>query len=182
MAKKFFKKWMPDPDKFRTHPHLNKLFGTLLHDPNLLHLNRRSVSGAFAVGLFVAFVPIPMQMVLAAALAIFFRTNLPISAGLVWITNPVTIPPISWFCFKVGSIILGTRIPPGHFEMTYEWISNEFLQIWQPFLLGCFLSGIVAALIGGIGVSLLWRYNVGRQWQLRQLLRKKKIPGFGKSK
>ena len=36
MPKKFLKKWMPDHDKVRKHPHLNKIFGTLLHDPTLI--------------------------------------------------------------------------------------------------------------------------------------------------
>lgn len=176
MPKKFFKKWLPDPERFRQHPHLNKIFGTLLHDPNLLHLNRRSVSGAFFIGLFVAFVPIPMQMALAAALAIYFHTNLPISVGLVWISNPVTIPPLSWFCYKVGAVILGTHIQKVRFEFTFDWVTNEFLNIWEPFLLGCLLVGIVCSLLGGFGVSLIWRINVGRQWQLRKLLRSKKQP------
>jgi len=56
-----------------------------------------------AVGLFCAFVPLPIQMLLAAAAAIIFRVNLPISVGLVWITNPVTIPPMFYFCYKVGT-------------------------------------------------------------------------------
>ncbi|MDH5444668.1 MAG: DUF2062 domain-containing protein [Gammaproteobacteria bacterium] len=175
MPKKFFKKWIPHPDKVRKHPRLNRIFGTLLHDPNLLHLNRRSVSGAFFIGLFIAFIPIPLQMVLAAALAIYFRTNLPLSVGLVWISNPVTIPPLSWFCYKVGSMILDTRIQHVTFEISYEWITNELLLIWQPFLLGCFLVGLFASLAGGFGVSLIWRYNVSRQWHLRKMLRDKKI-------
>lgn len=176
MPKKFFKKWMPHPDTFRKHPRLNQIFGTLLHDPNLLHLNRRSVSGAFFIGLFVAFIPIPMQMVVAAALAIYFRTNLPLSAGLVWVSNPVTIPPLSWFCYEVGAVILDTHMKKVSFtDIDFEWVTNELLQIWEPFLLGCFLVGTVASLIGGFGVNLLWRYNVSRQWHLRKLLRDKKI-------
>lgn len=174
MPKKFFQKLLPEPERFRQHPHLNKIFGTLLHDPNLLHLNRRSVSGAFFIGLFVAFMPIPMQMVLAAALAIYFRTNLPLSAGLVWISNPVTIAPLSWFCYKVGAMILGTQIHQVQFEFTFDWATTELLMIWQPFLLGCFLVGATCSLIGGFGVNLIWRINVGRQWHLRKLLRSKK--------
>ena len=175
MPKKFFKKLLPDPDKFRRHPHLNKVFGSLLHDPNLLHLNRRSVSGAFFIGLFVAFMPIPLQMVVAAALAIYFRTNLPLSVALVWISNPFTIPPLSWFCYKVGAILLDTRLHQIQFEFTFDWVTNELLIIWQPFLLGCFLVGTVSSLVGGFGVNLIWRINVGRQWHLRKMLRNKHI-------
>ena len=77
MARRVIKKMMPDHDKIRRSRAI-KLFGSLLHDGNLWHLNRRSASGAFAVGLFTAFIPVPFQMLLAAAAAIIFRVNLPL--------------------------------------------------------------------------------------------------------
>ncbi|MCB1903170.1 MAG: DUF2062 domain-containing protein, partial [Gammaproteobacteria bacterium] len=76
MPKQIIKRFAPDHEVIRNHKHL-RIFGNLLHDPNLWHMNRRSVSGAFAVGLFWAFIPIPMQMVAAAAIAIIARVNLP---------------------------------------------------------------------------------------------------------
>ena len=79
MPKKFIKRYMPDHEKIRNNKQLNKVFGTLLHDPNLLHLNRRSVSMAFFVGLFFAFVPLPTQMIMAAAVAISSALRLKIS-------------------------------------------------------------------------------------------------------
>ncbi|MFC6755273.1 DUF2062 domain-containing protein, partial [Halorubrum tibetense] len=89
MAKKLLKRWMPDPAKIRNHASLQFL-GNVLHDPNLFHLNRTSVSRAFFVGIFICFLPIPGQMGLAALCALWFRANLPISAALVWISNPIT--------------------------------------------------------------------------------------------
>jgi uncharacterized protein (DUF2062 family) len=49
------------------------------------------------VGLFCAFIPVPFQMLLAAPSAIIFSANLPVSIALVWITNPITMPPIFFF-------------------------------------------------------------------------------------
>ncbi len=168
MPKKLIKRWMPDHEKIRNHPHLNKVFGKLLHDPNLLHLNRRSVSGAFFVGLFMAFVPLPSQMILAAAVAIFARVNLPISVGLVWVSNPLTMPPIFYFAYKVGAWTLGTPIRESNFQMTWEWLGTELAAIWEPFLLGCFISGLVSGILGYLGMRLIWRLHVIRQWEARK--------------
>jgi len=171
MPKKFIKRWMPDHEKIRNHPQLNKLFGKLLHDPNLLHLNRRSVSGAFFVGLFMAFVPLPSQMIFAAAAAIATRVNLPISVGLVWLTNPVTMPPIFYFCYKVGAWILHTPVTRQTFELSWTWLQTQLGEIWQPFLLGCFVCGLASAIVGYMSIRLLWRWHVLKLWQARKLKR-----------
>ena len=108
MPKKFLQRLMPDHRTIREHRHL-RFLGTLLHDPNLWHLNRRSASGAFAVGLFVAWVPVPFQMLLGAIGAILFRVNLPLSAALVWVSNPLTMPPLFYFAYLVGGWLLSRQ-------------------------------------------------------------------------
>jgi len=172
MSKKFFKRYLPDHDKIRSNDTLNRLFGKLLHDPNLLHINRRSVSGAFFVGISMAFVPIPFQMVLAAGFAIYIRVNLPISVGLVWITNPLTMPPMYYFCYELGQLILGGTLEDIVFETSFEWFQSVLLEIWQPFLLGSFIAGITCATIGMFSIQLLWRLQVVRRWQKRKDKRK----------
>ncbi|MCK4865210.1 MAG: DUF2062 domain-containing protein [Gammaproteobacteria bacterium] len=160
MPKKFIKRYMPDHEKIRKNKQLNKVFGTLLHDPNLLHLNRRSVSMAFFVGLFVAFVPLPSQMIMAAAIAILIRCNLPISVGLVWVSNPITMPPLFYFAYKVGAWILSTPEHEFVFELSWKWLGTELEAIWQPFLLGCTISGVVFGALGYITIRLLWRLHI----------------------
>ncbi len=159
MPKRFIRRYTPDRETIRNHKHL-RVFGTLLHDPNLWHMNRRSVSGAFAVGLFWAFVPMPFQMVGAAATAIATRVNLPISVALVWITNPITIPPMFYFTYLVGTWILGE--PPQHmeFELSIEWMTESLAGIWQPLLLGSLLCGIISAILGYLLIRGLWRWYV----------------------
>lgn len=172
MPRKFLKRHLPDHDKIRQNETLNRLFGTLLHDPNLLHINRRSVSGAFFVGLAMAFVPVPFQMALAAGLAIYLRVNLPISVALVWITNPVTMPPMYFFFYEVGQLILGGTLEDIVFEASFEWLQTVLEEIWQPFLLGSFVVGIITSSLGYLVVRLLWRLQVVRRWQKRKDKRK----------
>lgn len=173
MARKYIKRILPDVESIRANRQL-KIFGTLLHDANLWHLNRHSVSTAFAIGLFMAFVPMPFQMLPAALFSILLRGNLPISVTLVWITNPVTMPPIYFFCYKVGVWILG--VPPKNveFAITWEWLSTTFMSIWQPFLLGCFVVSTVSALTGYLAMKAFWRWQVVRDWQRRKRLRRQR--------
>lgn len=165
MPKRFIQRIIPDHEVIRNHKHL-QIFGTLLHDPNLWHLNRRSASGAFAVGLFMAFMPVPFQMLLAAAAAIVFRVNLPLSVALVWVTNPITIPPMFYFAYLVGTWVLGT--PPadtsGPEQMallsanTSLWESLH--HVWEPLLLGSFICATVSAAVGYLAIRGLWRLRV----------------------
>jgi len=167
MPKRFIKRYLPDHHRIREHKHL-RVFGTRLHDPNLWHLNRRSVAGAFAVGLFCAFLPIPMQMVVAAAAAIVFRVNLPVSVVLVWITNPLTMAPIFYFAYRLGAWVIGqpSQVVPDGFS--FEQLLDGLGAVWFPLLLGCFLLGSVSAVVGYFGVRGLWRLYVIRQWRRKR--------------
>lgn len=158
---------MPDHRTMREHPHLRR-FGERLADPKLWHLNRRSVAFGLALGVFVAFMPILGQMLVAAALAILFRVNLPISVMAVWLTNPLTIAPIYYLCYQVGAELLSLPMGEHAFIMSWEWFKTEFLAIWQPLLLGCFVLGIIAAIMAVVLVRLFWRVIVIRTWLKRR--------------
>jgi uncharacterized protein (DUF2062 family) len=167
MPKKIFKKYMPDPEKLKKQKSLQFL-GDRLHEPNLWHLNRRSVSLAFAVGLFAAWIPTPGQMAIAAVAAFYFRANLPISVALVWVTNPITMPAMFYFAYYIGVLLLGGDTPGADFEFNLESILSSLGDIGAPFLLGCLVLGIVSSLLGYFGISLYWRYNVSKQWRNRK--------------
>lgn len=169
MPKKFLKRFIPEHSTITQQKTLNRLFGTLLHDPNLLHLNRRSVSGAFFVGIFIAFVPVPFQMALAAGAAIYWRVNLPVSVSLVWISNPFTIPPLFYFCYKVGQWVLGGEVQEFTFELSLEWLAEEIAIIWQPLLLGSFLVGIISATLGYVTVRGLWRLHIVKRLKEKRI-------------
>lgn len=167
MSKHLIKRYAPDHEAIRNHKHL-RLFGRLLHDPNLWHMNRRSVAGAFAVGLFWAFVPIPFQMIGAAATAIASRVNLPFSVALVWVTNPITITPIFYSTYLVGTWLLGVPPVTEGFEMSAEWFQESLGEIWQPLLLGSLLCGSILATAGYCIMRGLWRLHIIRRFKERR--------------
>ena len=159
MAKKTIQRFLPDPNKIRHHKSL-KIFGKLLQDANLWHLNRRSARGAFAVGLFFAFIPVPFQRVLAAATAILFRVNLPISATLVWLTNPLTMPPIFYGSYLVGTLVLNQPEQHFAFELNWAWFEQSIETIGPAFLVGSLVCASIASIIGYFGIDILWRRSV----------------------
>jgi len=167
MPKRFIKKISPDPDKLKQHKHLS-FFGEWLHIPNLWHFNRRSIAGAFALGLFCAFIPVPFQMVIAAAGAILFRVNLPVSVLMVWVSNPVTMPPMFFACYLLGAWILGTPPQDFNFELSWQWLSESLAHIWEPFLLGCLIAGTFSSVLGYFSIRLLWRFHMISRWKNRK--------------
>ena len=158
---------MPDPEKLKQQKSLQFL-GKRLHDPNLWHLNRRSVSLAFAVGLFVAWIPTPGQMAIAAVAAFYFRANLPISVALVWVTNPLTMPPMFYAAYIVGLITLGRDTPGADFEFTIDSVLASLGDIGGPFLFGCLILGIISSTAGYFGMKLFWRTIVIKRWNARK--------------
>ncbi len=145
------------------------IFGEFIHDKNLWHMNKRSVAGACAIGLFTAFIPIPSQMLLAAGLAIIFRYNLPISVALVWVTNPITMPPLFFIAYKLGSWLTNVHLGPFEFELSLNWLFTELRDRWRPFLAGCLFMGTLSGLVGYITVRIIWRIYVVSFWKKRNL-------------
>ncbi len=170
MPKKLFKRYLPTPEDLEKQGTLNAL-GSRIHDPNLWHLNRHTVSRAVAIGLFTAFFPIPGQMVLAACFALFFRANLPLSVILVWISNPITIPPLFYATYKLGAWMLNEPVLELNFEFTLEWLDTWIDLIWEPLLLGCFTAGAFFSVTGYVFVKYFWRWHVIRAWKERKAKR-----------
>ncbi|MCE0557928.1 DUF2062 domain-containing protein [Motilimonas sp. E26] len=173
MPKKLIKRYTPNPETLKNHKHL-KIFGDLLHDANLWHLNRRSAAGAFAVGLFMCWIPLPSQMIMAAGLAILFRVNLPLSVALVWISNPITMPPMFYFAYLIGAYCLQQPIQHWQFELSWQWLMEILNTIGPALLLGCVLLAVISAALGYLGIHWLWRLSVIRNRSQRKSRKFKK--------
>lgn len=175
MAKKLIQKYLPESKTIKENRHL-RFLGSALYDANLWQLNRRSAAAAFFVGIFVAFIPMPFQMVLAAVLAILFRCNLPLSVALVWITNPVTMPAIFYFTYKIGCFILQTPVNEASFELTIECLGDGLSRVWKPLYLGSLVSGTVLGSISYLMIRAIWRWSVVVNWRQRNKRRTRPKP------
>jgi len=174
-VKQWLKRITPNRAQVREHRQL-RVFGKRLQDPALWRLNRRSVAGAFAVGVFVMYLPPLGQLLIAAAGAIAFRVNLPISVALVWITNPVTIPPMYYFAYLVGSWLLGTPVQTFRVEYWLEW--RNWLDILAPLTVGGLVCGAVCSALGYLAVQAVWRWNLVRRIRLRRMRYRAATYGF----
>ncbi len=122
---------------------------------------------AFAVGLSLMWLPLPMQTLTATLTALYVRANVPLSAALVWVTNPVTIPPMYFAAYKLGLALLGESAPTA---TQWDWhnLSEIIRTLWQPLFLGCGVMALFSAIAGYIGVNILWRVSVLRKRQQRK--------------
>ncbi|GAB3475756.1 DUF2062 domain-containing protein [Marinomonas epiphytica] len=166
MPKRYFRKLTPNPEKLKQNRVL-KILGEQIYEANLWHLNRKSVARAFLNGVFWAIIPMPLQMLAAALLAIPLKANIPLSLALVWITNPLTMPFVFFFNYKVGTLILGER-GKKHFHLSIEWIWDKIEHIWLPLYVGSFVTAIVASLIAYFAIHVMWRMHVIKRWKERR--------------
>jgi len=135
-------------------------FDHLLHDPNLWAIRKRTVVPAFSLGLFIAYLPFPGHILMGMVLAILLRINVPVAAITTLISNPFTMGPMYYVGFELGRVLLGLPPGPFEFEMSFAWLGERLVSIWQPLLLGCLLLGTALAIAGYVVLDLLWRASI----------------------
>lgn len=166
MIKNVIKRLFPKLDAVKEEKIL-KIFGPAVLQPNLWHINKKSVSRGFAIGAFCAFIPIPGQMILAAFLSLMFAANLPIAIILTWITNPLTFTPIFFFAFKIGNIFITKDITPKITDNELNLLSN-IAHIWEPLFLGSIILACIGSIISYLMIRIYWRYYVIKIWSKRK--------------
>ena len=182
MPRKFFRKYLPDPETVRKHRHIAK-FGALQH-PNLWHLNRRSVAGGVAVGMFSGLIPGPLQMLTAALLAIPLRVNLPVALATTLYTNPFTIGPLYVLAYFIGRFVSGGDgaglSPPPELQWTQlgAWIESMLqwsLTVGKPLAIGLVVLSLLLAALGYVFVQCAWRAHVVLAWRKRKQVRSRHV-------
>jgi uncharacterized protein (DUF2062 family) len=135
-------------------------------DPLLWSLNRHSITGAFGAGIAIAFIPLPVHMITAVLVALYWRINLPVALASTWVVNPFTMVPFycsatAWTCCCAAPRII---LRSGQLALARAWAR----PVWA--LLGCLVSAVVFGLLGRWILELVWRSAVRRRFRTRRRL------------
>lgn len=167
------------PTRETIHQHrILRPFARHLSDPALWRLTNRSVPRAVALGLGIGVVIPIMHVFVAALLAIPLRANVAIAAACTLVINPLTIPPMYYAAYRIGSWELhhdGVVLNPG----TAQQASGELgrLLFWIHEASGAIALGIVtiavAAAVLGYGLAaVIWRIWITSKWRARRIARR----------
>lgn len=121
---------------------------------------RRMVSKAVFIGLFIAFIPMPMQMLAVLAFIPFTKFNVPIALAMCWLSNPFTMPPMYYMEYLTGSYILGMETTP--VVMTMAWFSENIGNIFIPLYTGTLFYSVVGSSLAYYLVNHFWISSVNR--------------------
>lgn len=114
-----------------------------------------------AIGMFVALTPtVGIQMLLVLLIAMLtrslFRFNKMAALIAVYVSNPLTVVPIYWFNYKIGTIYFPSTISKEEFAQLFEYQGLEewwtsmtrlFIDLGVPLLTGSFIVATIGGLI-----------------------------------
>ncbi|QDV52977.1 DUF2062 domain-containing protein [Gimesia fumaroli] len=122
----------------------------LLRSILMLDDSAHSIALGTAIGMFIALTPtvgIQMLMVICFAFLMrpFFRFNQIASLITVYVSNPLTIVPIYWFDYKIGTYYVGGSLTQNDFARILEFegfsgwwetVKQLLLEVGSPLIIG----------------------------------------------
>lgn len=120
-----------------------------------LVVNKKMISRGVFIGLFIAMIPMPAQMLAVFAFTFIAKFNFPVAIAMCWVTNPLTMPFIYYLEYMTGQFLLG--LDPIAVEITLEWFNTNFKNIMLPLYFGSLIYSILLSTIAYYGINLYWR-------------------------
>jgi len=149
----------PRREQLEANPWLRGLV-PYLANPKLWQWSRRSVAAGVAIGLFIGFLIPIAQILLAAAVAVCLRVNVPIAAFSTLVTNPLTVPPIYYTAYHLGAWATGASAAANFSLIDPLRIWESLGSIGLPLFTGLAMMASFAAITGYLLVSLAWIWLV----------------------
>jgi hypothetical protein len=134
-------------------PRLKHLRGTWLHralgdrffEGDMWTPQRERFAAGVALGMFLAMMPVPLQMFAAAFLAFLTRVNIPAAVVCTWISNPFTFAFFITIQYTLGSFALGKagKAPPPLADGALDFLASAPM----PILAGSVLLGMTLSIL-----------------------------------
>lgn len=160
---------------------LHRRLGDNLFHPDLWQPDRRKVAAGFSLGAFFSMIPMPLQMLPTLVLGYFTRVNLPTALVGVWISNPITTPPILYAQYKIGHWLI-YRSAGSEMGADFNWLT---LLKEAPFaiLLGAMVTGVIAAIVAYPVALFVWDllHRLVQRSKMRRLARRYAKPGTNRN-
>ena len=167
MPRRLLRRVLPHPERLRQR-WIFRVFGSRLTDAHLWSLGRRSITVGFGVGLAICFIPLPLHVPLALLVAIVWHLNVPVIVAATLVMNPLTVVPLYYLAYRVGSLIVGVQPGRFAFELSWNWLQTGLGPVWKPFLVGCLVCAIVFGYGSFLALELLWRFITVRRLRGRR--------------
>lgn len=142
------------------HPKIEAFLEKYKIPMEYFRFNRRMLAKGVAIGLFFAFIPMPLQILTVILLAPLFKYNIPAAVAMCLLTNPLTMPIVYYIEYLTGSFLLG--IEPQSVEMSVEWFSQNISKIFIPLYFGALFYSTLLAVSSYYLINWLWRKSVKR--------------------
>ena len=153
-------------------------FASHLSQPALWRMTRRSVPRGVAIGLFVGVIIPFMHTLIAALFAIPLRANVAVAAAVTLVINPLTIPPLYYAAYRIGSWELHHDAPlvnPAAAERVSSELSRLLFWIHEasgPIAVGVLSIATAAAILGYLSATVIWRAWLGSKFRQRRSARR----------
>ena len=167
MTRKFFRRLSaPYRGNQRNAPWYLRPIQALLAHPVYFSINRRSITGAVALGLFVCVFPFIGHTPVVVAAALLLRVNLPVAVLVTWVANPLTYGPIFYGEYLFGTFLL--RAAPLAINLDASWteLIGQLAGTWRPLWLGAVVIGPLLAGTGYLLSNAAWRLTT--HWRVRR--------------
>jgi uncharacterized protein (DUF2062 family) len=87
---------------------------------------------------------------------------------LTWVANPVTMPILFYFNYRLGAWLLRVTLGAFALQWNWAWVLDWIAAVWASLLLGSLVSASVAAQLGFFATRVCWGLRVMRAWRPRR--------------
>lgn len=121
-------------------------------------INKKMISRGAFIGLFIAMIPMPFQLVTVFIFTFIGKFNFPIAIAMCLLTNPFTMPFVYLIEYKTGSYLLGMEIMD--VQMNIQWFRDNLSNIVIPLYFGAFCYSMVLSTLAYFSINYYWKKKV----------------------